>query len=88
MNSNSNSSFNVEGSVSETTSDTAQLVNTEEASTSNYGQLNNHGDFQVTIRLLHSLFCSSTSFESFIGVNKLKLMVLFQIPKMLLILKP
>ncbi|XP_028161745.1 H(+)/Cl(-) exchange transporter 7 [Ostrinia furnacalis] len=47
MNSNSNSSLTVE--ASETTSDTAQLVNSIEATTSNYGQLNNHADSQESM---------------------------------------
>lgn len=55
MDSNSNSTLTAEASASETTtSDTAQLV-ANEASSSNYGQLNNHAEFQV---ILYSLLLS------------------------------
>lgn len=46
----------MEETVSVTTSDTAQLVNNEEPSTSNYTQLNRSVTYQVSILLISLCF--------------------------------
>lgn len=45
----SNSSHNVEENISETTSDTAQLISKDEAGTSNYTRLPKDDCFQVIL---------------------------------------
>lgn len=45
----SNSSHNVDQNISETTSDTAQLINNDEAGTSNDTMLHKDVDFQVIL---------------------------------------
>lgn len=51
----SNSSQNVEENISETTSDTANLISNDEAGTSSYTRHNKEANLQVKLALLFTI---------------------------------